>query len=417
MGIFLNPGKGRFQMTLNGQIYVDKSEMISYLNTMVETPQRYLCVSRPRRFGKTTALDMLCAYYGIGADSREMFATQKLGQRPNWDRYLGKFHVLRLTMTQFFTRGLSFQEGIQRMRKLLARDFTKCFPDVDFLDAGDLILSMQDVYQTTQAKFVVVIDEWDSLFREYRDNRQAQHDYLDFLRDWLKDQDCIALAYMTGILPVKKYGKQSALNMFTEYSMLAPLGLAPYTGFTAEDVEELCRRFGRPFEAIREWYDGYQVSDEVPPDPDNLGLQSKLYHLYAPLSVVSAVRTGVIQNYWNKTESYEALAEYIRMDFDGLKETVAELMGGRRIPVSLRTYQNDMTSFTSKDDVLALLIHLGYLGYEQATGCAFIPNREILDEYYASTQGREWGATMRALKNSQGLLEATWAGNGKRVAE
>ena len=126
---------------------------------------------------------------------------------------------------------------------------------------------------------------------------------------------------------------------------------------------------------------------------------------------------GSIQNYWNKTETYEALAEYIRMDFDGLKETVAKLMDGQQIPIDIRTYQNDMSTFTCRDDILSLLIHLGYLGYDQETACAFIPNREILDEYITSTKTRDWTSTMNALKNSQELLEATWAGNEKRVAE
>jgi hypothetical protein len=231
------------------------------------------------------------------------------------------------------------------------------------------------------------------------------------------------MAYMTGILPVKKYGKHSALNMFDEYSMSAPLQLAPYTGFTEEEVQDLCGKFGMSFTAIKDWYDGYLVYDQgIVDDRDrseenpSKRLPAKRYHLYAPLSVVNAMRNGQIKNYWNNTETYEALAEYIRMDFDGLKETVARLMEGEHLPVNLGTYQNDMTSMTCRDDVLALLIHLGYLGYDQPKGEVFIPNHEIHDVFETSTQTPEWSSTMRALRNSQKLLEAVWTGDEETVA-
>ncbi len=424
MGIFLNPGKERFLEAIRSQIYVDKTEMISVLNAVVGTKQKYFCVSRPRRFGKTMAIDMLCAYYGQGADSRECFEPFKLAKCEQWDRYLGKFNVISVAMTRFLSQTRPLGDSLRLLQKRVLGDLHEAYPEVEY-DAEDFIFSLEKFYQKTNVKFVVIIDEWDAVFREFKDDTKAQREYLDFLRDWLKDQAFLALAYMTGILPVKKYGKHSALNMFREYSMLAPLQLAPFTGFTTEEVQSLCKEYHIDFERIREWYDGYRVRSDAPADeefrastsPDKVRPPAKEYHLYAPLSVVEAVTTGYIKNYWNNTETYEALAEYIRADFDGLKEIVARLMDGAKVPVDLRTYQNDMQTFVCRDDILALLIHLGYLGYEEMTGCVFIPNREILDEYYASTKTREWASTIRALKNSQELLEATWAGDEKRVAE
>ncbi len=228
---------------------------------------------------------------------------------------------------------------------------------------------------------------------------------------------------MTGILPVKKYGKHSALNMFDEFSMTAPLQLAPFTGFTEEEVQDLCGKYGMSFSAIKDWYDGYLVYDQGIVDDRDRSEENpfkrpsaKQYHLYAPLSVVNAMTYGQIKNYWNNTETYEALAEYIRMDFDGLKETVARLMEGDHLPVNLGTYQNDMTSLSCRDDVLALLIHLGYLGYDQPKGEVFIPNHEIHDVFKTSTSSPDWASTMRALRNSQKLLEAVWAGDEETVA-
>ena len=425
MGIYLNPGNEGFREALNTSIYVDKTDMVACLNSFVDTKKKYVCVSRPRRFGKTMATDVLCAYYGCGAGSRSLFEPLKLAKCKDWDRYLEKFNVVRLTMTGFLKPGLSFQENLQRMQKHLMRDFNQHWHDLDFLEPDNAILAMQEIYESTKTKFVVIIDEWDAIFREYKNDYNAQKLYLDFLRDWFKDQKCVALVYMTGILPIKKYGKHSALNMFDEYSMLAPMEMASFTGFTSDEVQELCVRFGMDYGKIEEWYDGYIVEGtsradgefQNSPDVNKVRPPAKTYHLYSPLSVVKAMDTGSIRNYWNNTETYEALAEYIRMDFDGLKETIARLMAGAKLPVNLGTYQNDMSSMSCRDDILALLIHLGYLGYEQETGCVFIPNREILEVYDVSTQKPEWNATMRALKNSQELLEATWAFNEKRVAE
>ena len=423
MGIYLNPGKERFLEAIRSKIYVDKTEMVSVVNALVGTKQKYLCVSRPRRFGKTMAIDMLAAYYGQGADSRETFEPFKLAKCEQWDRYLGKFNVICVTMTRFLSQSRPLCDSLRLLCKRVLGDLHEAYPEVEY-DADDFVFSLEKFYQKTQVKFVIIIDEWDAVFREFKDDTKAQREYLDFLRDWLKDQSFLALAYMTGILPVKKYGKHSALNMFREYSMLAPLQLASFTGFTTEEVQALCMKYHIEFETIRDWYDGYRVTDASPADEEFNALTStdmirppaKEYHIYAPLSVVEAITTGFIKNYWNNTETYEALADYIRADFDGLWETVARLMDGAKVPVDLRTYQNDMQTFACRDDILALLIHLGYLGYEE-NGCVFIPNREILDEYYTSTKAPAWKSTMRALKNSQELLEATWAGNEKRVAE
>lgn len=423
MGKYLNPGCGKFEESVNSQIYVDKTEVISYLNTVVKTEQKYVCVSRPRRFGKTVAANMLCAYYGKG-DSRFLFEDRKIAGHENWDKYLNHFDVIRVVMTDFIKENKSVSEGLGKMQKMVARDLKKQYPDVDYFDTEDLIQTMSDVYEETGVPFVIVIDEWDAVFRACKEDKDGQKYYLDFLRDWLKDQEYVALAYMTGILPIKKYGQHSALNMFDEYSFIAPMQLAPYTGFTEEEVKELCDKYGRMYDNVKEWYDGYDVTDIIPPDPNyevqkatGKELSPHHYSIYSPLSVVKAVSTGIIQNYWNKTETYEALAEYIRMDLDDLKESVALLMDGGRVEVDISAYQNDMTSFHGRDDVLTMLIHLGYLGYDLENKKVFIPNREILDEFKTSTKSSEWIGTFTSFKKSQELLKATWAMKEDKVAE
>ncbi len=428
MGKYLNPGMQGFQMAVNSEVFVDKTEMINYLNTIVKTMQRYVSVSRPRRFGKSMAADMICAYYGRGSESKDLFSNLKLTadtkSDQKWDEYLGKFDVIKLVMTDFFKEGVSAQDALKKMQLLVIRDLKKAYPDVDLFDDTDLIQTMDDIYSENQQPFVVVIDEWDAIFRESKEDSKGQTVYLDFLRDWLKDKEYIALAYMTGILPIKKYGKHSALNMFDEYSIISPMQFARFTGFTDDEVQELCTRYGRDFDIIKEWYDGYEVSDIIPPDP-NYEHQKKTgeakkgekYHIYSPLSVLKAVKTGIIQNYWNKTESYEALAGYINMNCAGLKDTITLLMDGSTAVVDVSTYQNDMTTFTSKDDILSLLINLGYLKYDSETKEVAIPNKEILEEFKTSTKNKEWTEAFKALEASQNLLEATWRCDATAVAE
>ena len=427
MGTYLNPGEMRFQMAINSEIYVDKSEMIGYLNTLVNTNQRYVCVSRPRRFGKTMAADMLCAYYGRGAESRSLFEGLKISRMSldekglSWEQYLGKFDVIRLVMTDFFKQGTTIDDALKKLQKLVVRDLTRVYPDIDYFDKDDLIQTLQDIYEEIKVQFVIVVDEWDAIFREYREDREGQKKYLDFLRDWLKDKEYIALAYMTGILPIKKYGKHSALNMFDEYSMTQPMQLASYTGFTENEVKDLCDEYQMDYTDVVNWYDGYRVSDWIPIE------KRKLYRLNqyeehrmrvcGPLSVVKAMRSGEIDNYWNETETYEALRQYIDWNFDGLKEDITILMGGGKVLVDITGYQNDMTTFHSKDDILTMLIHLGYLGYERDTRELFIPNREVLQVFKSSTKSREWTVSFRAFENSRKLLRATWEGDYETVAE
>ena len=423
MGTYLNPGKESYQMAINSRIFIDKTEMIRVLNSVVNTQQRFVSVSRPRRFGKTMAADMICAYYDTEADSRDLFLKRRLCESSRsqadeteicWDKYLGQFDVIRLAMTDFMEDSGSVQEMLDYLTAEVLDELRERFPDVDFGNRIKLRTVMSKIYGKTKRQFVIVIDEWDAIFRTWKNDEEGQKKYLDFLRDMMKDKPYIALAYITGILPIKKYGKHSALNMFTEYSMMFPRQMAPFTGFTEDEVQMLCRSYGRNFKGIKDWYDGYDVSDIVPPDPEHKELRetgqspkATRFSLYSLLSVVEALTTGVIKDYWNQTETYEALAEYIRRDFNGLKDAVALLMDGGRLKIDPSTFQNDMTTFHSRDDVLALLIHLGYLGYDDESSEVFIPNKEILDEFKTSTKTLEWTETFEFFETSQFLLKVT----------
>lgn len=223
------------------------------------------------------------------------------------------------------------------------------------------------------------------------------------LWDLLKDKGYIALSYMTGILPIKKYGTHSALNMFDEFSMIDPGPLAEYVGFTEGEVRALCDAYGMDMQEVKSWYDGYSFE--------------KAPSIYSPRSIVSCMRFGKIGNYWNQTETFEALKVYIDMNFEGLRDDVLSMIAGESVPVNTGSFQNDMTTFHTEDDVLTLLIHLGYLAYDYDHKTVKIPNSEVRVEYVNSVSVSDWGEISKALKNSADTLNAIWKKRPEQVAE
>ena len=402
MGVYLNPGNEKFAKAVQSEIYVDKTGLIEYTNQVINTVQRYVCVSRPRRFGKSMTADMLTAYYGKECDSRELFSGLKISQNAVFAQHLNQYPTIFLNMQEFLSRSKEIGQVIDRVRRMLLRELKNSYPDVDYFDDTDLVESLQDIYAATKQSFIIIIDEWDCIFREYKQDKEAQEIYLDFLRDMLKDKSCIALAYMTGILPIKKYGTHSALNMFDEFSMINPGPLASYVGFTELEVAALCTDYHMDLDEIKAWYNGYSFE--------------KIPSIYNPRSVVSCMRFGKIGNYWNQTETFEALQIYIDMNFEGLKDDVLSMIAGESVPVNTGSFTNDMTTFRTEDDVLTLLIHLGYLSYDYENKTVKIPNNEVCEEYVNSVSVSDWGEISKALKNSADTLQAIWQGRPEQVA-
>ena len=301
MGIYLNPRKRAFQKALKSQIYVDKSELIAYTNKVLDSEQQYVCVSRPRRFGKSMAANMLAAYYGRDADSKAEFEKLKIGKDASFLTHLNQYNVIFLNMQDF----LSDKHDVEAMKiaieKNILWDLLEAYPDIRYYDSENLVRTLSDIYNAVDIPFVFIIDEWDCIFREKKTDKEAQKVYLDFLRNLLKDKQYVALAYMTGILPIKKYGTQSALNRFDEFPMTNPKQLAEFVGFTESEVEDLCCQYGMDFEETKRWYDGYRFEN--------------LEHVYSPRSVVSVMLSRSFDSYWNQTETFEALRDYIALNY------------------------------------------------------------------------------------------------------
>ncbi len=396
MGLYLNPGNYGFAESLRSEIYVDKTGLLQYTNRMINTKQKFICVSRPRRFGKSMAAEMLVAYYSQGCDSREMFRGLEIVNEPSFTEHLNKYPVIRMDIQWTRSNAQNPEDIISLLQKSVLTELRNQYPECVSPDVSSLSLALSEIHMATNDKFVIVIDEWDCLFREDVNNTALQKEYINFLRGLFKGtlaEECIALAYITGILPIKKYGTQSALNNFREFTMTEPLRLAKYVGFTENEVQGLCTRFDMDFEETKRWYDGYQFH--------------KVGHVYNPKSVVEAMLNEDFKSYWTKTETYETLRIYIDMNFDGLKDAVILMLGGERCTIDTSSFTNDMTTFQTKDDVLTLLIHLGYLSYNAEKQQVFIPNEEIRSEFVSSIRVSDWQEVMRAITASEALLEAT----------
>lgn len=401
MGIYLNPGSDMFQQSLNSMIFVDKSDIIAELNKIINTNEKYICISRPRRFGKSMTMNMVSAYYDRTVKN-DCFEGLKIAQNSDFDKHRGQYDVLHLNMQSALSRTKNMSELLAWVRKNVLWDLLTEYAGLRFFDDTDMIRTMQDVYMHTKRKFVILIDEWDCIFREEKNHLQEQKMYLDFLRDWLKDNPCIALTYMTGILPIKKYGTHSALNMFREISMMNPVEYAGFTGFTESEVKELCQKYQMDFEETKKWYDGYTFP--------------MCRSIYNPRSIVSAMQSRFFDSYWNQTETFDALRIYIDMNFDGLRDAVITLMAGNRLHIDVRSFTNDMVTFNTYEDILSLLVHLGYLAYDVEKQEVFIPNKEVMQEFVTATSVSRWHEIVNSVKKSRQLLQATYDRDEEAVA-
>ena len=402
MGIYLNPENVDFQEVLNSKIYVDKSELIQYTNSVLRTTQKYICVSRPRRFGKSMAANMLTAYYSRGCDSKELFQELKIATHPDFEKHLNQYNVIHLNMRDYLTESENMKQLIQFVEDDLLDELQQEFSDLRMPRRKTLVKVLEQAFAQYKIPFVFIIDEWDCIFRVHKSDATSQKEYLDFLRNLLKDKSYIALAYMTGILPIKKYGEHSAINVFYEYSMTDASPIEEFTGFTEQEVRQLCKQYNMPFSETKKWYDGYCV-DGV--------------SIYNPKSVVEAMLRGKFSNYWTQTETYEALKIYIQSNEFGVQDVILKLLAGEKEKIDTTTFSNDMVTFATKDDVLTLLVHLGYLTYNAETKEIWIPNDEVMEQFISTVKVMGWGSVVTALETSEKLLQATLSGDEQTVAE
>ena len=421
MGSYLNKGFSDFEFSLNSEIYIDKSEVISLLNRFVNTRQRYICISRPRRFGKSFTAEMLSAYYSKGVDSSFLFDNLSISKSDSYKKHLNKYNTIFIDMQQFLSNAdKDVSKMLSNLESEIKNELRTLYPEQEISEERKLNQILSDIYSKETDSlgksngFVFIIDEWDCIMREKQTDTDGIKLYLDYLRALFKDRSYVSLAYMTGILPIKKYGTHSALNMFREFSMTEPGEYAPFVGFTEEDVRELCCQFKADFYSMKKWYDGYIFDNDL--------------HLYNPNSVVESLLRKKFLSYWSQTETFESLSRYIDLNMSGLRDDIVSLIAGNEIAVNSATFHNDMTTFNNKDDVLTLLIHLGYLAINPESNlkgvdndkvfAVHIPNDEIRKEFKNITKDNQnYPGIYSLIDQSLDLLENIWTMNNEKVAQ
>ena len=408
MGTYLNPGNNGFMRILK-DYYVDKTGMIELINDRMDSMSNLICVSRPRRFGKSYAARMLCAYYDHTCDSHSLFDSLEISQTKHYNDHINAYNVVYLDIAGFVSdvmrRDGNIKGVVNEIVEAIRMDLIAECPKLQ--EQKKLSKCMLEYVRSTKTKFVFIIDEWDAVIREAKNNFEIQESYLNLLRGWFKNvnftDEVVAAAYMTGILPIKKDKSQSAISDFDECTVLEPGEFSIYTGFTEEEVKKLCYENNMSFDEAKQWYDGYSFFE--------------VHSIYNPYSIMKAMKKRVFRSYWQHTSAAENLETLININKDGLQEDILKLIAGEQLVVNTNRFKNDFTSFSSKDDVLTLLIHLGYLVYDPNTKRVRIPNEEVRFEFDELLQNAQHTQLASLISASEHLFKDTLNGNEIAVAE
>lgn len=399
MGIYFNPDNRKFTEDIRSKIYVDKTWLLEELNSVLATNDKCIALSHARRFGKTQAADMIEAYYSCGCDSRELFSQFDIANAEDFEEHLNKYNVIHLDIASI-TDSVN-ENVVDEILERLIDDFKEVYSDINYDKPIEVVLTKIAI--KSEKQFVIVIDEWDSIIRNYSDKPDAVHEYMQLLHRLFKSMESknfLALGYMTGILPIKKIKDESALNNFREYTMLDSVQLTKYYGFTEDEVKELCEKYDMPFDEMKKWYNGYLING---------------IHMYNPNSVCQAINRHKISFYWTNTSSFSSINNYITLNFDGLKENIIQTLSGEQVHVNTMTFSNDLSQIHSKDESLTALIHLGYLAYNEQEDTAYLPNYEIRLAYKAALCTGPWKNIAGLIERSEQLLKFTIDGDEDQV--
>ena len=389
--MYVNVDNHLFKRVRNSE-YVDKSELIALTNKVIDTEDQYICVTRPRRFGKSVTVKMLNAYYSKGCDSKALFSDLKIASSPDFESHLNQHDVIYLDMTEFADNKDNGNKYLENLNTDVVSELKDTYRD--FFDK-DKSYSLPEAIRCLKKRFIFIIDEWDFVFREYPNNSTLQENYIDLLRALFKGagERFVNLAYITGILPIARYNTQSALNNFSEYTMLNPGPFSQYYGFTENEVKTLCEKYKLDFETTKFWYDGYKVG---------------VYDLYNPNSIIELAKHGVYKSYWSATAAYDLVKEAINLNFEGLKDDIIKLCSGTSIRIyDIESFNTAEKNFPNKDSIYVYLVHLGYLGYNDEESTIYVPNEETRRELLHSVRDNHWPQYEGALKLSEQVVLAT----------
>lgn len=393
MAVYLNTNSSLvlYRQLVNSEYFVDKSDIIKLINKRINTNTKCVCITKPRRFGKTSILNMLGAYYCKAYDSKSLFDNLQISKCENYMVHLNRYNIINMCLNNLPDKGNTYNDYICMIKNSLKRDITAAYPEL----RNEEFNSISDMLTATNDEFIFIIDEWDYIF-SHDLYSEDQGNFLEFLRDLLKDRPYVALAYMTGVLPIKRYSTGSALNMFKEYTMLNDPVFEKYFGFTEDEVKALCHQQSTlTMNEISEWYNGYQTRNGQ--------------KIYNPRSVVCALEDGVCQSYWTTTGKMDEVLFFLKYNINDVREDAVKMVNHIPVRVEIRKeYTAGQSHPTTRKEIYAAMIIYGLLSYSD--GEISIPNKELMIEFESALEDDDFGYVSELVRNSEAVLDATLSG-------
>ena len=412
MGIYLNSESAYtlYKSETQKPYFVDKSRMIEELFPLIEEGANHICITRPRRFGKTVTANMISAFFSKAREASDIFDRLKISTSQNYSKYRNQYNVIYISLNDISRQCTTYEEYITRIEQRLVRDLKRAYPQAELDGEESAVDALMEIYtENSENRFIFVFDEWDFLFHQPFVTEKEKREYLSYLRSLLKDRPYVILAYMTGILPIAKYSSGSELNMFTEYTMLSEEKFSEVFGFTDSEVDTLYQKYTDytehikvTREGLRYWYNGYHTFSGE--------------RVYNPRSVVCALRNNNLGNYWTSAGPYDEIYYYIENNVAAVRDDLALMVSGIPVPAKIREYAATSMNLNTKDEIFSSMVVYGFLSYEN--GKVSIPNKELMDRFDEMLQREpSLGYVYRLARASDRMLEATLSGDVDTMAE
>lgn len=402
MGNYLNPRTvyDTYLREFNSPYFVDKSLLLGEVIPRIETSTNYICITRPRRFGKSVMANMIASFLSVACDAKTVFDKLKIASSELYKDHMGKYDVIFISFNELPRKCTSYEQYIDRIESRLIRDLRKAYPEADICDEDAVWDALGSVYNAYDSKrFIFVFDEWDFIFHRDFVTEKDKKEYIDFLSNLLKGKAYVSMAYMTGILPIAKYSSGSELNMFLEYTMATEELFGDYFGFTETEVDDLYAKYmanqvnpSVTREGLRIWYDGYHTK--------------RGERVYNPCSVVAALTNNNLGNYWTSAGPYDEIFYYIEHNTAAVRDDLAMMVSGIPVPVKVREYAATSMNLTTRDEIFSAMVVYGFLSYEN--GYVSIPNKELMDKFNdVLVKEPSLGYVHQLAKESERMLKAT----------
>lgn len=411
MGYFLNNEEpyALYQQAAAQPYFVDKTEILKNLFPLIDSTEKYICITRPRRFGKTIMANLIASFFSRACKSTDIFDSLKIAGHEAYSRFINQYNVIYIDFSDVDDECKSYQAYIKNIKSLLREDLHYAYPDIPFRENGSVTEDFRRIYAKTREKFIFILDEWDAVFHMPFIKEKDTEAYLLFLKGLLKTKAYVSLAYMTGILPIAKYSSGSELNMFVEFTMTTTPAFSSYFGFTESEVDRLHEKYlalcDTPVitrDGLKTWYDGYQAADDQ--------------KIYNPRSVVLALQFNHLESYWTSSGPFDEISYYIRKNIADVQKDLVLMVAGNAVPAKIQEYAATSMELNTKDEIFSAMVVYGFLSHYK--GKVSIPNKELMDKFRDMVEKEpSLGYVHRLAKKSDRMLKATLSGDTATMRE